>query len=392
MNNISKYNSNTMFSYLKVLFFLEIFLSFLFYNSSLKLITAIPNLVIILYTIIFIFKLKKIYFNQETILIPFINYFFFYIFVLIVSLQYFSKDIIYHASLLVLLFFLFINFNLNHINLSKKFDYFIAFVIFTLLAINFYFSQIITDPTRAVNLYNINFQRQYSFILSPELTGVLYILLFFIANKLKVFIILRFFVYFLIMIGILVLNSKALYASTIILFVTYFIYKFILIFKLSPKYIFIASLIFLITILLFVDDLFIYLNYNKLELVKKFGLEPINNLTIRIAFYNHIIQNFSLFPMSDQIMVDFGDRYFLSENFENIILNRIKLYGGLYVLAIMSVIYQICRYIHQGLILTAAVMSFSFSISLASHSFPNLIMIYLCFYVLIYEYKYKKAK
>lgn len=77
MNNISKYNSNTMFSYLKVLFFLEIFLSFLFYNSSLKLITAIPNLVIILYTIIFIFKLKKIYFNQETILIPFINYFFF---------------------------------------------------------------------------------------------------------------------------------------------------------------------------------------------------------------------------------------------------------------------------------------------------------------------------
>ena len=138
--------------------------------------------------------------------------------------------------------------------------------------------------------------------------------------------------------------------------------------------------------------MFNYLIVNKLALVKNYGWEPINNLTTRLSFYNYIIQNFSLFPMPDKILVNLGSRDFLSENFESIILNRIKLYGGLYVLAILSVIYQICKYIHQGLILTAAVMSFSFSISLASQSFPNLIMIYLCFYVLIYEYKYKKAK
>ncbi|MBD1137156.1 hypothetical protein IDH35_06130, partial [Pelagibacterales bacterium SAG-MED49] len=267
MDITSKYNSNTMFDYFKILFFLEIFLIFLFYNSSFNFVTAIPNFIILLAFITFAFRLKKISFNQEVFLIPFINYFFFYIFVLIVSLQYFSSDILNHTSLLVLFFFLFIKFNLSHINLSKKFDLIVALIIFTLLIINFYFSQIITDPTRIVNLYNVNFQRQYSFILSPELTGALYVLLFFIVNKLKVFFILRYFIYFLIMIGIIILNSKALYASTIILFVTYFIYKFITIFKLSSKTIFITSFIFIIIILSFVDNMFNYLIVNKLALV-----------------------------------------------------------------------------------------------------------------------------
>lgn len=391
MQSKIKINTNSIFNFVKYLLFFEILVMFLFKNSSFQFLTTLPNVLMFMLFIILTIKVRKIKLEPNFIQIPFITYFIAYLFILILSFQYFAKDVLYHASLIVTFYFLFSDFKISDIKLTKYFDYLMVIVISILLIVNIIISQKIYNfsSNQIFNLFDYSFQRQYSFILSPELAGTLYILLYFIINKLKINILVRWPFIISIFFGLVIFNSKTLYAAIIIAITSFLIFKLFSKLKLNAFFIFMLIILFSSIVISLIDDFVNYLEINKIRLAYQYGYEIVNNSIIRLSMYEYIIDNFSLFTMDKVTTVITEDRDIITDNLESVLLTRIKLYGGIFLIPILATLYQISIYIGKKLIMTASVMTFTLSLALGTHSFPNIIFIYLCLYVLIYENNYK---
>ena len=291
MQSKIKINTNSIFNFVKYLLFFEILVMFLFKNSSFQFLTTLPNVLMFMLFIILTIKVRKIKLEPNFLQIPFITYFIGYLFILILSFQYFVKDVLYHASLIVTFYFLFSDFKISDVKLTKYFDYLMVIIISILLIINILFSQKIYNfsPNQIFTLYNFNFQRQYSFILSPELAGTLYILLYFIINKLKMNILIRWPFIISIFFGLIIFNSKTLYAAIIIAITSFLIFKLFSKLKLNAFFIFMLIILFSSIVISLIDDFVNYLEINKIRLAYQYGYEIVNNSIIRLSMYEYII-------------------------------------------------------------------------------------------------------
>lgn len=387
MKKYSPNKSNTIFVYIQLIFSLEIFLNLFFFNSF-KIINIFPNLLILIFFFLFLVKHLKIRLDKKFFQIPFANYLLIYVFVLLISFQYFNRDIMYHLPLIMILLFLFTDFNFDQINLSKNFDYFNTFLITIILIINIFNSQNISNYQDSFAFLGNTYQRQYSIAFSAEVVGSLYLFLFFLINKLKFNFLIKLFYFLIIIYGIIILNSKVLYFGSLLYSFAYIFFKSF--FKLNFSFLSIVIMMtsISISIIIFISYVANYLIDNRTILGPQYGWEFINNLYRRSLMFEFTINNFNFFTMDSKNNLNQSGLITVS-NLHSVILERINIYGGIYIFALFSILYQIAKFIHKKYMNTTLFMIFCFIIALGEHTFPNIIFIYICLYSFIYDYNKK---
>ena len=308
-----------------------------------------------------------------------------YTFVLVISFQYFNRDIIYHLPLIMILLFLFTDFNFDQIKLSKNFDYFNIFLITIILMINIFNSQNISNYQDSFTFLGNTYQRQYSIAFSAEVVGSLYLFLFFLINTLKFNFLIKLFYFLIIIYGIIILNSKVLYFGSLLYSFAYIFFKFF--FKLNFSFLSIVIMMtsISISIIIFISFLANYLIDNRTILGPQYGWELINNLYRRSLMFEFTLINFDFFSMDSKFDLNQSNLITVS-NLHSVILERINIYGGIYIFALFSILYQIARFIQKKYMHSTLFMIFCFIIALGEHTFPNIIFIYICLYSFIYDH------